>query len=51
MADVVKGDDTYLSNKYLRQPAQNIASDSQAELLAFPWRSCLKLTGEGVEGE
>ena len=36
MVQVVKGDERSLFNKCLRWPAENIASDSQVQLLAFP---------------
>ena len=36
MADLVNGDEHSLSKKYLIWPAQNIASDVQVQLLAFP---------------
>ena len=51
MVEVVKGDELSLSKKYLRSPEQYIASDNQVQLLAFPWQSCLELTGEGIKGK
>lgn len=51
MTEVVKGDECSLSKKYLRWYVQSIASDSQVQLLAFPWRSCLELTVEQVKHE
>ena len=36
MVQVVKGDERSLFKKYLRWPAENIASGSQVQLLAFP---------------
>ena len=30
---------------------QNIASDSQVQLLAFTWQNCLEQTGEWTKGE
>ena len=32
--------------KYPLSQAQNIASDSQVQLLVFTWRNCLEQTGE-----
>ena len=51
MAEVVKGDERSLSKKYLRWPAQYIATDSQVQLLAFPWQSYLELARDGVKGK